>query len=354
MEKLLFWDGAEYDADDFTFWSDAIEGGFQDRTKLWAGRGGVWTGGEVTDAGGLDVDISGPFKGHANGDLIQITSPATITLPDNATRYIIATYATDDDTPATYYGAGSPPDRHRNDNPTITASTTPANINSNQIPLATVVTLSGAIDSITDTRVILPSVDNSGNIDLGDGATVDGIDISDHAATIGDGTTAGHLKLGAAGGAAQYEAVGGYWVVDRYVSGRAANFIPDDADFLTPPMGVTVDTFRTSSVDGTFDFHAYGPEYNLRAILYFDSTDTFTVSARIQAYDDTIRVKDSTGSDIFSNGTANQNADQTLTMQVNTGANAWKVYGCNGGGDEMITQLITTILRDPRVTFTPN
>jgi hypothetical protein len=353
MQKLIFSDGVEFFASDFTFWSDAIQAGFVDRTKLWGGAGGVWTGGVVASAGGLVVSVSGPFKGHANGELIQVTTPANLTLANNNTNYVIATYAQTDGTPATYYGAGAPPNKRRSDTPTITSRTSgPAILGNGEIDLATVVTAAGAIvGSPTDTRIILPQVDASGNLVMGALKTVDGVDVSAHAAFIGTGATAGHLKLGALGGAARFEVAGGYWIVSRYVFNRANTFVPNETDFSAPPGGVTVDTFRVPTVDGTFDFHAFGPEYNLRAELNFSSSATFTVNARIEAFDDGIRIKDSTGLDVFSNGTASQNANQTVTMQVNTGANQWLIYGANGGGNEMITQLLTDILRNGNVTF---
>jgi hypothetical protein len=351
MQKLIFSDGVEFFASDFTFWSDAIQAGFADRTKLWAGSGGVWTGGVVASVGGLVVSVSGPFKGHANGELIQVTTPANITLPDNVTRFIIATYAQTDGTPATYYGAGAPPNKRRSDTPTITASTAPAVLGSGQIDLATVTTAGGIVTVNTDTRIILPQVDAAGNLVMGALKTVDGVDVSVHAAAIGNGTTAGHVKLGSAGGAAQFEVAGGYWIVERYVFNRANTFVPDDTDFSAPPA--TVDVFRVPTVDGSFDFNTYGPSYNLRATLNFTSTATFTLNARIEAFDDGIRIKDSTGAAVFNNGVASANANQTVTMQVNTGSNVWRIYGANGGGNQMITQLLNSVLRDARITFTP-
>lgn len=350
MQKLIFTDGTEFVAADFTYWADALQTAFTDRTQLWAGTGGVFSGGVVSTVSGLTVAVSGPLKAHANGELIQVTSPANLLLPDASTRYIIATYATTDDTPATYYGAGSPPNKRRHDAATVTASATPAVLASGQIPLATVVTAAGAIFTITDTRVLLPFVDASGNLNMGALKTVDGVDLSVHVTTQGNTTVSAHVTKGSIGGAAVYEAAAGYWIVERYVFARAGTFIPDDTDFSAPPA--TVDTFRHATPDGHFDFHAYGPEYNIRATLNFTSTATFTVNARIEAFDDSIRVK-SNGSLEFSNGVATANANQTVTMHVATGANNWVIYAANGGGNQMITQLLTDILRDGRITFTP-
>jgi hypothetical protein len=363
MQKLIFSDGVEYAASDFTFWATALNAGFVDRTKLWAGAGGVWTGGVVATVSGLTASVSGPFKGHANGELIQVTSPANLLMANGTTNYVIATYATSDDTPATYYGAGSPPNKRRNDAPAITVRQSgPAIIGNNEIDLATVTTSGGAITLITDTRILLPQVDNSGNLVMGSLKTVDGVDVSVHAAQIGNSTTAGHVKLGAAGGATPYSTLRGDWLKEEFIdvgAAFAATKILDDADFGAPPassqpFAATGLLFLQSYVptrQGDLLAAGYGPRVCTRYTLTFTATGIISVPIYLTNWDDTVRIK-ANGVSLFSSNTPNNGTAQVLSFNTVIGSNTIQVYLANVGGNQYHVTVDCDVLTAAGVTFT--
>jgi hypothetical protein len=353
MQRLIATDGVEVTAADFTFDQDGKENAIRDRTQLWSGAGGVFSGGVVAVVSGLTVSVSGPLKFQANGELGQITSPANQTVANGATNYVVAKYGTSDGTPATFYGGGSPPFIRRSDSPTIVVRTSgPAVLGAGEVDLATVTASGGAVTLITDTRIVLPTV-SGGNVVLGAGHTIDGVDPSVHVATIGTNVVAGHLLLGAPGGAARYEDVplaAKYWIVEQYVFNRSTGFIPDDSDFDTPPTAVT--TWRDLTLDGSHMREGFGPEYNWRLVLNFTSTAAFSGAARILSNDDTMRVK-MNGSTIFSRGSSSLNLNTSITLPVLLGVNTLKLFFCNAGGDEWRNNFFTDLLRDGRITFNP-
>lgn len=364
MQKLIFTDGVEFFASDFTFWASAIEAAFTNRTQMWAGAGGVFSGGVVGNGGGLVATVSGPLKAHANGQYISIAVPANQTLTASATNYIIAVYQTTDDTPATFYGAGSPPNKHRNDTPTIINRTSgPAVLANGEIDLATVVTGASTITTITDTRIILPSTDNSGNILLGALKTIDGMDPSVHQTLIGTPTIAAHLKLGAPGGATPYSVLGGAWQKDEFIdvaSALPATYVLNDSDFTSPPassqpfasgLGPVYITTYVPTRNGDLVANGYGPHVCTRYTLTFTATSVQQVTVGLTAWDDTIRVKGN-GTQLYSASAANGGTYQVLTFNTVVGTNTIQIYHGNTDGNQFYLYVACNALTLPGITFT--
>lgn len=364
MQKLIFTDGVEFFASDFTFWASALEAAFTNRTQIWGGAGGVWSGGVVGNGGGLVATVSGPLKGQANGQYIAITSPANQTLPANGTSFIIAVYQTTDDTPATFYGAGSPPNKHRNDTPTVINRTTGAAILANgEIDLATVVTGAATITTITDTRIILPSSDNSGNILLGALKTIDGMDPSVHQTLIGTSSTAAHVKLGAPGGATPYGTLGGAWTKDEFIDvggAFAVGHILDDSDFGAPPASsqpfvatglLYLESFVPTRY-GDLVVDVNNVRVCSRYTLNFSSPSIQTISVYLTYWDDTIRVKGN-GTTLYSNAAASTGSGlQVLTFSTVVGANTIQVYHANTEGGVGNVGVVCGVLSAAGVLFT--
>ena len=105
----------------------------------------VKTGFEVTEGTGLIVDISAgtAYVKDADGYMYQIVSDATetITLADDNTNYVFL---------------------HSNNGATYITDSTSATVPDDAILLATVVTASGDVTTVTDGRVMIPAVKSWG------------------------------------------------------------------------------------------------------------------------------------------------------------------------------------------------
>lgn len=356
MQKTKAIDGTEWQAAQMTFMQNGYLNGFLNRTKLWAGTRGVFTGGVVATVSGLTVSVSGPLQFTANGELGIIAAPPNQVLANNATNYIIAKYAETEDTPAIFYGSGSPPNVHVNETPSIINRTSgPAILGNGEVDLATVTTSGGAVTLITDTRIILPTV-TEGNIALGALKTIDGVDPSVHVATVATNVILGHVLLGAAGGAAKFEdvpAAAKYWIVDSYIFGRSGGTVLDEADFTSPPGGETVKMHREVTTGGAIWKEGYGPEWNIRGTLNFTSSAAFNHTGRVLTVDDSIRVR-LNGTQVYIRSTSATDLDASFTLPIVLGSNQLKFYFCNNGGAEWrLNLLLDELLLDNRITFNP-
>lgn len=362
MQRTLALDGVEWSAADMTFDQTGRINRAKNSTKIWAGTGGVWTGGVVSNPSGLTIAISGPLQFHANGEIGIIASPANLTVPISATSYIIAVYAETQDTPATYYGGGSPPNIHANETPTVIWRASPAVLGNGEIPLATVVTDGTHATSITDTRVILFSSDNLGNLLLGAGLTIDGMDPSAHQALVATSSQLGHVLLGGSGGATPYGTMRGAWLRDAFYdvgSSYASSKLLDDADFTSPPAssqpfvatGAAYNSQYLPTRQGDLFDSAYGPRIAARYTLTFTATGIISVALGISHWDDTIRVK-ANGTTLYSNTSPSGGAGQVVNFNTVNGSNTIQVYLCNGGGNQFHVNLVSNVLAQAGIVFT--
>lgn len=361
MQRAIATDGVEFAAADFTFDQAGVFNGLLNRTIIWAGSSGVFSGGGVANPATFNITITGPLKFHANGELGIIASPANVTAAPSTTNYIIAVYGETTDTPATYYGGGSPPNLHANETPTVICRGTPAVEANGEVNLATVVTNGSTSTSITDTRVLLPFV-TAGNITLGALKTIDGMDPSVHVALVGTPTVVGHNLLGGIGGATPYGTLAGAWKRDQFLdvgSTFASNKLLDDADFTSPPgssepfntTGAAFNTQYLPTRQGDLMDASYGPRVAHRYTLTFTATGIVSIAIGISNWDDTIRVK-ANGSTLYSNTTASQGTGQVVNFNTVVGTNTIQVYLCNGGGNQYHVNVICSILAQAGMVFT--
>ncbi len=366
MQRALAIDGVEWTAADFTFDQNGRINGTLQRTQVWAGSSGVWTGGLVAAASGLNISITGPFQFQALGEMGVIASPANILLPANSTLFIVGQYLETADTPATYYAAGSPPNLHQNPTPAIVFRTSGgggAAVEANkEVNLATVVTGAATITTVTDTRKLLPSVDGNGNILLGSGATIDGMDPSVHQTLIGSTSVAAHTKLGAPGGATPYGTLSGAWTKDEFIdvaSAFGAGKILDDSDFASPPGSsqpfaatglLYLETFVPTRY-GELAVDGYGPHFCTRYTLNITATGIFTVQMYATYWNNTIRVKGN-GTSLYSNGSSSGGNAVSITFSTVVGANTIQVYHANCDGLDLNLGFVCSVLQDSRVIFT--
>jgi hypothetical protein len=356
MQVAIATDGVEWAAADMTFLVNGLKTAILNRTTTWAGTGGVFAGwgGVVTSPSGLTLAISGPLRFHANGELGVIAAPSNVTATASITQYVIAVFATTDDTPAAYYGGGGPPNLHRNDTPTVIVRPAPAVLANGEVSLATVVAGGASITTITDTRIILPSVDASGNLVMGSAATVQGVNLPAHVALVGTSGAIGHLKLGAPGGAAAYSVLGGTWLMEQFVdvaATLAATTVLDDANFSAPPASsqpilTTGQAYTTEYVptrQGDLIVNGYGPRVCTRYTLNFSSTGVQTVTILLTCWDTTVRVK-ANGITLTTQNAASGGAGLILTFSTVVGANTIQIYHGNVDGNQFYLNANCTVL----------
>lgn len=362
MQRALAIDGVEWAAADMTFLQTGIYNGIKNRTIIRTGTSGVFSGGVVANPSGFTITISGPLKFHANGELGIIASPANVTAAPSTTNYIIGVYQETQDTPATYYGGGGPPNIHANETPTVIVRGTAAVEANGEVNLATVVTNGSTSTSITDTRIILPSADGVGNMLLGPLKTIDGMDPSAHQVLVATSAVLGHVVLGAAGGATPYNTLRGTWKCESFID-VAATFagtkILDDADFTSPPAssepfnttGLAFNTQYVPTRQGDLAVAGYGPRVAQRYTLNFTATGVVSVAIGLSNWDDGIRIK-ANGVSLFSTGTASNGAGQVFNFNTVVGANTIVVYLCNGGGNQFHVNVICDVLAQAGMIFT--
>lgn len=361
MQRALALDGVEWSAADMLFLQNGLMNRIKNETKIIAGSSGVYTGGVVANPAAFTITITGPLQFHANGELGIIASPTNVTAAPSTTNYIIAAYLETQDTPATYYGGGSPPNIHANETPTVICRGTTAVEASGEVLLATVVTNGSTSTSITDNRNMLPYV-VGGNLLLGALKTVDGMDPSVHQALVATSAVLGHVLLGASGGATPYGTLRGAWKLEEFYdvgSSFAAGKILDDADFTSPPAssepfntaGAAFNTQYIPTRQGDLIRNGYGPRVASRYTLNFTATGTVSVNLGLSYWDDSVRLK-ANGVSLFNTGTASPGSGGVYNFSTVAGPNTIQVYNCNGAGSEFGINLVCSVLADPGMIFT--
>lgn len=354
--------GVEWDATDMTFDQDGRDLDFLKRTIFQMGNaGGVLQGGVVADGGGFVVTITGPLHFTVRGELAEVTSPGPVTLAASNTYYVIARFETTDDTPATYFGGGTPPFKHRNLTPTVFGRLTPAVTNDYEIPLATVVTNGGGIASITDTRVTVPTV-TAGNIVLGAGNTVDGVDPSAHVLQTADDSTLAHVRLQhpnsasfgiVVGKAARANLAVPFYTVQVYHHDDLGH-VPDFGDFTPPPDSETLGIYHHPSLYGEFWMSGSGPKWIMRCIMDFEASNVSPdpINALMLAVNSRMRVK-LNGSTIYTFSSTDETGANFMTLNPVQGTNTLELYFGNGAA-EYTFQFLTSFLVDNQFEFSPN